>query len=57
MEEQKISWKAVGQKMWSKGLKAALDEEVTPKTENPWDDYLTGLVDKIVEVLTKEEEA
>ena len=43
----KINWKLFGLKLWSSGVKEALDL-VVKATDNPWDDATVQILDQIV---------
>ena len=58
MEEQlkdKINWFAFGRKLWFRGIRSALNEEIVIKTENRFDDLAITMMDNLVDRLLPEE--
>ena len=58
MEEKlkdKINWLAFGRKLWFKGIRSALKEEITEVTPNTFDDLGLSLIDNVIDRLLPEE--
>ena len=53
--EDKINWYAFGRKLWFKGIRSALNEEIVVKTENHFDDLAITMVDNLVDKLLPDE--
>ena len=53
--EDKINWYAFGRKLWFKGIRSALNEEIVVKTENHFDDLAITMVDNLVDRLLPDE--
>mgnify|MGYP003113172255 FL=1 len=47
----KINWYAFGRKLWFKGIRSALQEEIVSITENHFDDLAITMVDNLVDRL------
>lgn len=57
MEEKlkdKINWLAFGRKLWFKGIRSALKEEITEVTTNTFDDLGLSLIDNVIDRLLPE---
>jgi len=59
MEEKlkdKINWFAFGRKLWFKGIRSALKEEITEVTTNSFDDLGLSLIDSVIDRLLPDSE-
>ena len=53
--KDKIDWMLFGRKLWFKGIRAALKEEITEVTTNTFDDLGLSLIDNVIDRLLPEE--
>ena len=53
--KDKINWMLFGRKLWFKGIRAALKEEITEVTTNTFDDLGLSLIDNVIDRLLPEE--
>lgn len=49
--KDKINWYAFGRKLWFRGIRSALKEEITEVTANSFDDLALSLIDSVVDRL------
>ena len=49
--KDKIDWFAFGRKLWFKGIRSALQDEIVSVTENHFDDLAVTMVDNLVDRL------
>ena len=52
--KDKINWLAFGRKLWFKGIRSALKEEITEVTTNTFDDLGLSLIDNVIDRLLPE---
>ena len=53
--KDRIDWMLFGRKLWFKGIRAALKEEITEVTTNTFDDLGLSLIDNVIDRLLPEE--
>mgnify|MGYP000206282354 CR=1 FL=1 len=51
MEKLDINWAMFGRKLWTSGIKVALNDEIVKKTSNHFDDMAIQLCDTLVDRL------
>lgn len=49
--KDKIDWYAFGRKLWFKGIRSALQDEIVSVTENHFDDLAISMVDSLIDRL------
>jgi len=49
--KDKIDWYSFGRKLWFKGIRSALHDEIVSVTENHFDDLAITMVDNLVDRL------
>lgn len=52
--KDKIDWYAFGRKLWFKGIRSALKEEITEVTDNHFDDLAITMIDNVIDRLLPE---
>jgi hypothetical protein len=53
-EKLEINWIAFGRKLWFKGIRSALKDEIVEVTENTFDDLGLSLIDNVIDRLLPE---
>lgn len=49
--KDKIDWYSFGRKLWFKGIRSALQDEIVSVTENHFDDLAISMVDSLIDRL------